>query len=159
MTSHQHTALSAELAELEGPQRQAAIHAIARAREEGDLSENFAYHDAKNAQGLLERRITLLRHRLESAVIVEVVDSGAVTIGSHVVITDEHGEKLEVEISNAGGEGSVSTSSPLGEALFGKRVGDAVQVKAPRATWTGTIIEIRAALQGRGGDDRVDYGA
>jgi transcription elongation factor GreA len=145
MTSGQHKALSADLAELEGPQRQAAIETIARAREEGDLSENFGYHDAKNAQGLLERRITLLRHRLESAVIVELVDSGTVAIGSHVVITDERGEKLEVEISNAGGEGSVSTSSPLGQALFGKSVGETVQVKAPRITWTGTIVEIRAA--------------
>lgn len=145
MTSSQHKALAADLAELEGPKRRAAIEAIARAREEGDLSENFGYHDAKNAQGLLERRITLLRHRLESAVIVEVVDSGTVGIGSHVVITDERGETLEFEISNAGGEGFVSTSSPLGRALLGKRVGDIVQVKAPRMTWTGTIVEIRAA--------------
>jgi transcription elongation factor GreA len=145
MTSDQHEALSAELAELEGPKRQAAIEAIARAREEGDLSENFAYHDAKNAQGLLERRITLLRHRLEAAVIVEIVDSGKVAVGSHVVIIDERGETLEFEISNAGGEGSVSTSSPLGLAVLGKRVGDTMQVKAPRSTWTGTIVEIRAA--------------
>jgi transcription elongation factor GreA len=145
MTSDQHGALAAELAELEGPQRQAAIETIARARGEGDLAENFAYHDAKNAQGLLERRISLLRHRLESAVIVDAVDSGTVAIGSHVVITDERGEKLEFEISNAGGEGVVSTSSPLGGALFGRRVGESVQVKAPRTTWTGTIVAIRAA--------------
>ncbi|HVS84000.1 MAG TPA: hypothetical protein VHD91_00045, partial [Gaiellaceae bacterium] len=56
--------LQAELAELEGPKRQAAIEAIAVARGHGDLSENFEYHAAKNEQGLLERRITILRHRL-----------------------------------------------------------------------------------------------
>lgn len=145
MTSDQHKVLSAELAELEGPQRQAAIETIARAREEGDLSENFGYHDAKSAQGLLERRITILRDRLESALIVNAVDSGTVAIGSRVVMTDERGEKLEFEISNTGAEGVVSTSSPLGHALFGKRVGESVQVKAPRMTWTGTIVEIRAA--------------
>lgn len=144
MTSDQHKVLSADLAELEGTQRQAAIETIARAREEGDLSENFGYHDAKNAHGLLERRITVLRHRLESAVIVNAVDSGTVAIGSHVVMTDERGEKLEFEISNAGGEGVVSTSSPLGQALFGKRAGESVQVKAPRMTWCATIVEIRA---------------
>ena len=145
MTSDQHKALSAELAELEGPQRQAAIETIARARAEGDLSENFGYHDAKNAQGLLERRISILRHRLESAVIVDAVDSTTVGIGSHVVITDERGEELEFEISNVGGPGAVSTSSPLGQALFGKSAGAKVKVKAPRRTWIGTIVEIRAA--------------
>jgi transcription elongation factor GreA len=144
MTTDQHRLLSAELAELEGPQREAVIETIARAREEGDLSENFGYHDAKNAQGLLERRIALLRHRLESAVIVKSVDSGTVAVGSHVVITDERGEKLEFEISNTGGERVVSTASPLGQALFGKRVGESVQVKGPRMTWSATIVEIRA---------------
>ncbi len=142
MTSDQQKVLSAELAELEGHKRQVAIETIARMREEGDLSENFGYHDARNAHGLLERRITILRHRLESAVIVKAVDSGTVAIGSHVVMTDDRGEKLEFEISNASGEGVVSTSSPLGQALFGRRVGDNVQVKAPRMTWTGTIVEI-----------------
>ena len=145
MTTDQHELLSVELAELEGPQREAAIESIARARDEGDLSENFGYHDAKNAHGLLERRITLLRHRLESAEIVEAVDSGTVSIGSHVVLTDEQGDKLEFEISNAGGEGVVSTSSPLGQALFGRAVGESVKVKAPRLTWNATILEIRAA--------------
>jgi transcription elongation factor GreA len=144
MTSAQHANLTAELAELEGPRRQAAIEAIAHARAEGDLSENFAYHDAKHAQGLLERRITVLRHRLESAVIVDPVGTDTVAIGSHVVITDEGGERVEFEISNAGGEGVVSTSSPLGHALFGRRVGETVKVAAPRATWKATVVEIRA---------------
>ena len=145
MTRDEHEVLSAELAELEGPERRAAIETIARAREEGDLSENFGYHDAKNAQGLLERRITLLRDRLESAAIVDAVESGTVATGSHVVMTDERGETLEFEISNVGRQGAISTSSPLGRALFGRRVGETVQVKAPRTTWSATIVEIRLA--------------
>lgn len=145
MTSDEHRVLSAELAGLEGPERRAAIETIARAREEGDLSENFGYHDAKNAQGLLERRITLLRDRLASASIVDAGDSDTVSTGSHVVMTDEHGETLEVEISNIGRGGAISTSSPLGQALYGRRVGETVQVKAPRMTWKATIVEIRAA--------------
>jgi transcription elongation factor GreA len=129
----------------DGPRRQAVIETIARTREEGDLSENFGYHDARNAQGLLERRIAVLRQRLESAVIVDVTDSGTVAIGSRVLMADEHGDKLEFEISNVGGKGVVSTSSPLGQALFGKRVGETVRVTAPRMTWCATILEIRAA--------------
>ena len=143
MTSEQRTILSAELAELEGPQRQAAIETIARAREEGDLSENFGYHDAKNAHGLLERRIVILRDRLESAVIVEAGGSWTVATGSRVVIRDDRGQQLEFEISNVGGDGVVSSASPLGQALFGKHVGESVEVKAPRMTWTATIVEIR----------------
>jgi len=57
LTQEQRAALEAELAELEGPRRAAAIEAIATARSFGDLSENFEYHAAKNEQGLLEARI------------------------------------------------------------------------------------------------------
>ena len=68
MTIAQRDELAGELAELEGPKRAEMVEAIATARGFGDLSENFAYHDAKNEQGLLERRITILRRRVENAV-------------------------------------------------------------------------------------------
>ena len=64
LTREQMEALQAELAELEGPRRAAAIEAIATARSFGDLSENFEYHAAKNEQGLLEARIAKLRARI-----------------------------------------------------------------------------------------------
>jgi transcription elongation factor GreA len=60
LTLAQKEQLESELAELEGPRRAEAVQAIATARSFGDLSENFEYHAAKNEQGLLERRITLL---------------------------------------------------------------------------------------------------
>jgi transcription elongation factor GreA len=68
MTAAQKEQLEAELAELEGPRRAAMVEAIKTARGFGDLSENFEYHAAKNEQGLLERRITILRDRLQRAV-------------------------------------------------------------------------------------------
>ena len=71
LTPEQHARLAAELAELEGPKRAEVVEAIAVARGHGDLSENFEYHAAKNEQGLLERRITILRARLDTAVVVE----------------------------------------------------------------------------------------
>src|SRR5438045_5439616 len=97
--------LEDELAELEGPRRAAAVQAIATARGFGDLSENFEYHAAKNEQGLLERRITMLRDRLTRAVIVdkEKRPSGTVGIGSKVVVEDDRGEQLTVDISSVGG--------------------------------------------------------
>src|SRR5687768_9202600 len=140
MTQAQHDALAAELAELEGPKRAAIIEAIATARSFGDLSENFAYHDAKNEQGLLERRITIMRARLENAVVVEHNEEGVVGVGSIVELTDEAGETLEVEISSVGG---VSPDSPLGNALVGAKVGDTVEVKAPRGSWQACVVSVR----------------
>jgi len=141
LTPDQRAALEAELAELEGPKREAAVQAIKTAREFGDLSENFEYHAAKNEQGLLEHRIRQLRARLAHAVTVEAQDNGVVGVGTHVEIEDEGGDVMEVEISSVGG---VSPDSPLGSALMGKRVGDTVDVKAPRGSWRATIRSVRA---------------
>src|SRR3954454_383005 len=134
LTAEEMTRLQAQLAELEGPRRQEIVDAIAVARGHGDLSENFEYHAAKNEQGLLERKITILRARLEDAEIVEGGDPDVVAVGSHVVIEDDTGSRLEVEISGLGGSGKTSPSSPLGEALLGCRVGETVQVAAPKSS-------------------------
>jgi len=144
LTAEQHARLAAELAELEGPKRNEIVEAIKVARGHGDLSENFEYHAAKNEQGLLERRITILRDRLAHAQIVADGDAHVVSIGSLVVVEDEAGERIDVELSALGGAGTVSPSSPLGSALLGRHVGDAVDVQAPRGPWQATIIEIRA---------------
>src|SRR4029078_11309968 len=97
----------------------------------GDLSENFEYHAAKNEQGLLERKITILRARLQDAEIVEGRDPTVGTDGSRVIVEDETGSRMEVEISGLGGNGTTSPSSPLGAGLLGKRVGGSVDGKAP----------------------------
>ena len=142
MTREQHAKLVADLAELEGPKRAAIVEAIAVARAHGDLSENFEYHAAKNEQGLLERRIAILRERLSRARIVEDAGTEVASVGSRVTIEDESGGRMQVELSSLGGDGTVSPSSPLGSALLGKRVGERAEVNAPRGTWTATIVEI-----------------
>jgi transcription elongation factor GreA len=142
MTTAQRDALAAQLAELEGPKRAEMVQAIATARGFGDLSENFAYHDAKNEQGLLERKISILRHRVENAVIVEHAEDGVVGVGSVVEVEDEQGGRFEVEISSVGG---ISTDSPLGSALLGAEAGDSVQVEAPKGAWTARIVSVRSA--------------
>jgi transcription elongation factor GreA len=141
LTLAQKEQLETELAELEGPRRAEAVQAIATARSFGDLSENFEYHAAKNEQGLLERRITLLRDRLDRAVIVDgdAAPLDTIGIGTTVEIEDEHGERLQVVISSVGG---VSPDSPVGRALFGRKVGDEVEVDAPRGSWRATILSV-----------------
>ena len=131
------------LAELEGPRRTEVVAAIKKAREFGDLSENFEYHAAKNEQGLLEARIRTLRHRLDNAEIVEQGSGDEVGVGSVVEIVDDGGMEMTVEISAVGGDGTVSPTSPLGSALLGRKVGDTVDVQAPRGAWQATVKIIR----------------
>jgi transcription elongation factor GreA len=143
LTRAQHEQLSAELAELEGPRRKAVVEAIATARGHGDLSENFEYHAAKNEQGLLERRIAILRSRLQHAKVIDeeaAAASGVVTVGSTVELERDDGETMTVEISSVGG---VSPESPVGRALIGRAEGDEIEVEAPRGAWSARILSIR----------------
>jgi transcription elongation factor GreA len=83
----------------------------------------------------------MLRGRLDRAVIVD--DAGvtdAVGVGAHVEIEDEHGERMEIEISSVGG---VSPDSPVGRALIGRRIGDEVQIEAPKGAWRARILSIK----------------
>jgi len=143
LTRAQHEQLAAELAELEGPKRKAIVEAIAVARSHGDLSENFEYHAAKNEQGLLERRIAILRSRLQNAEVIDeeaAAASGVVTVGATVELERDDGETMIVEISSVGG---VSPESPVGRAVIGKAEGDEVEVEAPRGAWKARILTIR----------------
>jgi transcription elongation factor GreA len=142
LTAGQAAALRAELEELEGPRRTEVVAAIKKAREFGDLSENFEYHAAKNEQGLLEARIRTLRARLDGAQIVEQGSANEVGVGSVVDIEGDGGQKLTVEISAIGGSGTVSPTSPLGSALLGKKVGETVDVVAPKGAWRATVANI-----------------
>jgi transcription elongation factor GreA len=134
--------LEDELAELEGPRRAAVVQAIATARGFGDLSENFEYHAAKNEQGMLERRIRVLRDRLSRAELIDedaAAASDRVEVGSRVEIEDEHGQRMTMEISSVGG---VSADSPAGRALIGAKVGDEVEIDAPKGAWRARIISL-----------------
>ena len=142
LTPAQREALEAELVELEGPRRREIAEQIKVAREFGDLSENAEYHAARDAQGLLERRIQVLKERLAHAVTVEHDSDEHVGVGSMVEIADEAGETMQVEISSVGG---VSPDSPLGSALMGAGVGDVVDVEAPRGSWKARVLAIRRA--------------
>jgi transcription elongation factor GreA len=141
LTRAQKQQLETELAELEGPKRAAIVEAISSARSFGDLSENFEYHAAKNEQGLLERRIRLLRDRLDRAVLVDesAVAAGVVGVGSKVEVEDEQGATMEFEISSVGG---VSPDSPAGQALMGAKAGDEVEIQAPKGAWRARIVSV-----------------
>lgn len=113
---------------------------IKEARGFGDLSENSEYDEAKNEQGKLYSRIAELEEILLHAVIVDdsEVDSDKISIGCRVTVTNlDNGKELpaykivgsqEADVMSR----SVSEDSPFGKALMGARVGDEVNVEAPR---------------------------
>ena len=92
---------------------------------------------------MLEARIRTLRSRLDNAEIVADATGEEVGIGSVVEIEDETGETITVEVSAVGGSGTVSPTSPLGSAVLGRKLGETVEVSAPRGSWRATIRAIR----------------
>jgi transcription elongation factor GreA len=145
--------LEAELKELRTVRRPEATEAIRRAREYGDLSENFEYHAAKQAQAILNGKIAELEAVLDRARVVEddaASQGEAVGIGSIVKIRDlenEDEEDIEYTIVDAMSadplNDKISYSSPVGESLMRKKLGDVVDVKLPNGIAKYEIIGIR----------------
>lgn len=143
--------LKVELDQLKQVERPKVIRDIAEARAHGDLSENAEYAAAKERQGFIEGRIADLDDKLSRAQIIDFsndTNADQVRFGAFVTITDEeNGETktfrivgdLEADIQ----AGMVSLSSPIARALLGKRVGDLVEVQAPKGVTEYEIAEVR----------------
>ncbi|MFT4050293.1 MAG: transcription elongation factor GreA [Solirubrobacterales bacterium] len=137
MSRSAYEALEAEIEKLETVDRPAIAEKISVAREEGDLKENAEYHAAKNDQSFLETRILQLREQRQHAVIVESTgDETVVSFGSPFTVKDvASGKELTYTIvasyEQDASAGKLSASSPVAEALTGKKPGDSVTVKLP----------------------------
>lgn len=135
--------LKQELKYLKTVKQKEIVQQIKQAVSFGDLSENAAYHEAKNAQAFLRGRVLELEKMLVNAKIIEEdKNAGTVQLGSHVVVSQDK-EKITLEIvgpeeANAM-KGKISHQSPLGKALCGKSQGDTVEIKSP--TEDGSIIK------------------
>ncbi len=129
--------LRRELDHLVNVKRPALAERLRRAIQQGDLSENADYITAKEEQGFLEGRVQQIEAMLRRAVIIqENGPTDEVALGSRVTIVEEGVEESEVfhivgpaEADPANGK--VSNESPLGRALMGRQVEDAVTVEAP----------------------------
>jgi transcription elongation factor GreA len=138
--------LEAELRDLVDNRRAAIVKRVATAREEGDLSENFAYHDARRELGLLDGRVQTIESMLRHAQVMETTVGEVVGLGSTVAVRDEFGESTyvivgPVEADVAGGR--ISMVSPLGAALMGRTVGDEVTFSSPGGRRSATIASVR----------------
>ena len=137
-----------ELAELEA-QRPAIKQAIAEARDKGDLSENAEYDAAKEAQGMLEMKISKIKELIASARILDdsKLNTDEVQILNKVTIKNvANGMTLTYTIVTENEanlrEQKIASNTPIAQALIGHRVGDTVQVKAPAGLMNFEIVKI-----------------
>lgn len=138
--------LRAELRKLKAEDRPAVIRAIAEARSHGDLSENAEYHAAREEQGFLEGRIQSLEATLRTAVVVEPTERGArVELGSRIRV-EVDGDEVAMQVVGAAEadsrDGRISSASPVGAALMGRRVGDTVTIITPGGSVPYRILAI-----------------
>lgn len=138
-----------EIAYLESVKRPEISRAIAEARDKGDLSENAEYDAAKEAQGMLEMKIAMLKDLVANARIIdetklttdEVQLMSVVTIKNlktnatqkYTIVADSEANLREMKIS---------TSTPIAQGLMGHKVGDVVEIKVPAGVLQFEIVEI-----------------
>jgi transcription elongation factor GreA len=140
-----------ELQKMKGVDRPAASKAIAEAREKGDLKENAEYDAAKEAQGMLEAKIAALEGSLGTFRVLDEssIDTSKVSILTKVTLTNVTTKKQvtyqvvsETEADLKAGK--ISVSSPIGQGILGKQVGETAEVIAPAGTLQFKIEKITA---------------
>jgi len=141
--------LKKELEELEYVERPKISQQIAEARDKGDLSENVEYDAAKEAQGLLELKISKLKELISNARIVDEsqMDTSKALILSTVTVKNKNNgaqmkytlvSETEADLKS----GRISVNSPIGKGILGKSVGDTAKIQVPAGEIEFEILEI-----------------
>tara|TARA_B100001115_G_C15704051_1_gene341597 strand:+ start:261 stop:734 length:474 start_codon:yes stop_codon:yes gene_type:complete len=141
--------LKDELNQLKDVERPRASNAIAEARDKGDLSENAEYDAAKEAQGMLEMKISKLEEIVANARIIDEsqLDVSKVLVLSKVQIKNLNNNMtmdytLVAESEADLKSGKISVNSPIGKGLLGKKVGDIAEINVPNGTLKFEIVSI-----------------
>ncbi|MFV0521838.1 MAG: transcription elongation factor GreA [Mangrovibacterium sp.] len=141
--------LRADLDRLTNVERPAISKQIGEAIEKGDISENAEYDAAKDAQGMLEAKIAVLRDKIANVRIIDEskIDTETVQILNKVTIKNLKMNKTMVytvvsEHEANLKEGKISIDTPIAKALVGKRVGDVVEVQVPAGVMQFEILDI-----------------
>lgn len=152
LTQEAHDRLASELQYLLTVARQDISKKIQDAREEGDLKENGGYHAAKEEQGKIEARAARLESILANSVVGQAPESNGIVAQGMVVKLDMNGSEMEFLLGSAEiAEGSdvdvYSPDSPIGQAILGSKIGDAVRFFAPNGKEREIkILEVRSFL-------------
>ena len=137
--------LKEELKTLKTVRRHEVAQAIQTAKEQGDLSENAEYVDAKDAQGLLEQRIIDLEALLKNAEIIQKDSNGRINVGDTVKV-DLSGKEMTYTIVGPNevdpAKGKISNESPLGIALQGKKAGEMTSVRTPNGNKQVKVLSV-----------------
>ncbi len=149
MSEEGYQKLVAELKQLESVERPKVVAAIAEARDKGDLSENAEYDAAKEAQGLLEMKISQLKATISEA---KIIDTSKLTADSVQILTrvelknkDNNAKMVYTIVSESEAnlkEGKISVTTPIAQGLLGKKVGDVVEIIIPKGKVTLEILNI-----------------
>jgi transcription elongation factor GreA len=148
MTREGYNRIKAEIERLETVEMPLISEKIADARAEGDLKENAEYHAQRENQGLMQSKINSLKAKLAMAHIVDtsLQPKDQVAFGATVKLKDSWGDEEVYQLVGAGDEdyenGKILSSSPFGTALMGKKVGETIEIQAPRGTLKYTVLSI-----------------
>ncbi len=138
-----------ELEHLKSVERPSISHQIAEAREKGDLSENAEYDAAKNAQAMLELRISKMEETLSAARVIDEsqLDGSKISILAKVTLKNlKNNARLsytlvpenEADIK----AGKISVNSPIARGLLGKAVGETVDIEVPAGVMSFEVLDI-----------------
>ena len=149
MTEEALANLKKELEQLTSVERPAISQQIAEARDKGDLSENAEYDAAKEAQGLLEMKISRFEDMVAKARIIDEskIDTSQVQILNRVKIKNtKNNQQVEYMLVSENESdiksGKISVATPIARGLMGKKVGDVVDIKVPSGLMSFEIMEI-----------------
>lgn len=142
--------LKADLDQMQNVEMIEVTKRVATARDMGDLSENAEYHAAREDQGMLQARINELKNKLARAHIIDrsQLPTDSVVFGAKVKVRDlEYDEEEEFELVGPGEDdpdkNRILTSSPIGQGLLGKKVGETAEIQAPKGTIRFEILAIQ----------------
>ncbi|MEM6688787.1 MAG: transcription elongation factor GreA [Planctomycetota bacterium] len=149
MTRAGYNKIKAEIERLETVELPAVTEKIAEAREEGDLKENAEYHAQRENQGMLMAKIHELKDKIARASIIDpaTLPKGEVVFGCTVTVEDlAYGDEEQFTLVGAGeenyDEGKVLITSPFGQGLLGRKIGDTAEVEAPAGKLKFKILKI-----------------
>ena len=149
MTQEGYNKIKAEIDRMERDEMPLIAEKIAAARDEGDLKENAEYHGQRERQGMMQAKINLLKDKLARGSIVDPskLPKDEVVFGATVKVKDlEYGDEEIFTMVGAGEEdydtGKILITSPIGQGLLGKKVGQVAEISVPKGTLKFEVLEI-----------------
>lgn len=149
MSQEGYNKIKADIERMENEEMPKIAEKIAEARAEGDLKENAEYHGQREAQGMLQAKINQLKSKLAAATIVDMskIDKSEVAFGATVTVLDiDLDDQEEITLVGAGDEdydqGKFLITSPIGQGLLGKKVGEVAEIAVPKGMIKFKVLDI-----------------